>query len=659
VTQLESFCPDAYDTERRNFFRPVEATLNLIIPFLNQLTKTFLLIGVISGGVALAQTETPEPFKRMSGLLSSHCVDCHSGAEPDGGLSLAEIDSEQVIAENRSVWEKIQARVLNGQMPPKDATPLAIEDRKFIAEYIPQVFRAAAAAKGPQPGPFRLRRLNRSQYNNTIRDLLAVHYEAGYALPADGAGGEGFDNAAETLFLSPVHLEKYMEAAKDALQYAAKNESSRHILLVNPSGEITEEQAAKRSLRKFANRAYRGPARDEEVDQLVQLYNHARHERGMPMDDSIWYAMQACLISPHFLFLTESSATRPTIEPLNDHELATRLSYFLWDSMPDGELRKLADDGKLHEPEILEGQIRRMLDDDRLTTMLDSFMGQWLGTRDLGRSHKMDAKIFPEMNDELAEAFRTEPIRLMQLILKENRSLLDLIDSNYVFVNDYTIELYQIPRKGIDLNQNLKRVDLPEGHLRGGLITMGGVLATSSYATRTSPVLRGKWVLEKLLNSPPPPPPPNVPSLDDKPEVSQGKTLRQRLEIHRSDAACAACHDLLDPLGFGLESFDAIGRYRENDNGQPVDASGQLPTGEVFNGPKELKKILMERKDQVIRSIVTRMMAFALGRSLVDSDHGEIDRILESVRNDEYRSQKMIVEIVRSVPFRCRGWKED
>ncbi len=633
--------------------------MNLFLAINETAKKAILLMGISFSSVASAQSQDSEQFARMMGLLKSHCVDCHSGTEPDGGLSLEHVASEQSIAENRSVWDKIQSRVLNGQMPPKDAQPLTIEDRKWLAEYIPQVLRAVAAAKGPQPGPVRLRRLNRSQYNNTIRDLLAVHYEAGYALPADGAGGEGFDNAAETLFLSPVHLEKYMEAAKDALQYAAKNESSRRILLVQPTAELTEDQAASQSLRKFANRAYRRPVRDEEVDQLVNLYKHARQDRGLPMDDSIWYAMQACLISPNFLFLSESAAAKPTIEPLNDHELAVRLSYFLWDCMPDGELRRLADEGKLHEPEILEGQVRRMLDDERLATMLDSFVGQWLGTRDLGRSHKMDAKIFPEMNDELAEAFRTEPIRLMQLILKENRSLLELIDCNYVFVNEYTVRLYEIPRKGIDLNQNLKQVDLPDGHLRGGLITMGGVLATSSYATRTSPVLRGKWVLEKLLNSPPPPPPPNVPSLDDKPEVSQGKTLRQRLEIHRSDAACAACHDLLDPLGFGLESLDAIGRFREKDNGQPIDASGQLPTGETFDGPKELKKILMERKDQVIRSIVTRMMAFALGRSLVDSDHGEIDRIVESVRNDEYRSQKLIIEIVRSVPFRCRGWKED
>lgn len=608
-----------------------------------------------------SQEPTPDPHQRFISLMMKNCQECHTGSEPAGGLSFETLPDEATIADQRATWEKVQSRIHTGQMPPKESEPLLIEDRQFLANYLPEVFRRIACEKGAQPGPFRLRRLNRYQYSNTIRDLLQVHYDAGYALPQDGAGGEGFDNAAETLFLSAIHGEKYLEAAKEALNYAFKNQTSRNLTLVSlPGPEKPDDVAAREVLQRFASRAFRRPATESDVNKLLKLYEFAKTERALPFDEAVFYAMQSCLISPNFLFMMEQSTTKDQPQDCSPHEFATRLSYFLWDSMPDGDLLRLANEGKLSDPAVIEEQVKRMLrDDDRLTGMLDSFMGQWLGTRDLGRSLKMDAEIFPEMNDELAEAFRKEPVRLMQHILMQNRSLTELIDSDYAFVNDRTIHFYDIPRKGLDLNQNLKKVDLPEDSLRGGLVTMGGSLAVSSFPTRTSPVLRGKWILEKLLNAPPPPPPPNVPPLSDERDDRIGKTLRQRLEIHRANPTCASCHDLLDPLGFGLESFDAIGRKRAQDNGIEVDDAGKLPTGESFKGAKELKKILMDRKEQVMRAVVTRMMAYALGRSLVDSDYCEIDRIFDRLKSDDYHGQTLILEIVRSVPFRQRGWIEE
>lgn len=601
-----------------------------------------------------------DAFLRAEQLLRDKCVECHSGADPDGGLSLAEVEDESTIANARSVWEKVRSRVFAGEMPPADAEPLKLEDRQWLSNYIPDVFRRVACGGGPQPGPYRLRRLNRHQFSNSVRDLLNAHFDIGATLPVDGAGGEGFDNAAETLFLSPIHGEKYLEASRDAFAYVAKNEASRKLLLPHrPSGEVSEEQAARSNLQEFMRRAYRRPVEETEIDALLSLFGEARRTQGLPWDEALFQTMQVCLVSPKFLYLVEQPAEPRQLNPLSAHELATRLSYFLWDTLPDDKLRAVADDGTLLQPDVLDAQVLRMIEDPKHLIMLESFVGQWLGTRDFGRGHKLDAGLFPEANDELVQVLRMEPVLMVQRIVKENRSLEELIDADYTFINDRTVRLYKVPREGLKLNQNLKLVELPEGHDRGGLLTTAAVLAISSYPTRTSPVLRGKWILEKLLNAPPPPPPPNVPALSDNAEEVAGKTLRARLEIHRSQAACAACHDNLDPLGFGLEGYDALGRKRAEENGQPIDTSGKLPSGETFSGAEELKQLLHKRKDQVIRNFVIKLFSYAVGRSLVDRDYCEIDRIFDRVKQDGYHGQTLILEIVRGDVFRNRSWRED
>ena len=599
-------------------------------------------------------------FQEAQELLEAHCHSCHSGDEPEGGLSLVRFDSEESIGEDAETWNHVIARLEAGEMPPEGETPLLIEDREQLVDWIKSTLRTAACDGKAQPGPAPLRRLNRTEYSITIRDLLGIHVDAGHGLPADGAGGAGFDNAAETLFLSPVHAEKYLEAAKEALDYAAKDSAARELLLIaTPDDDTSPECAARTVLKRFATRAYRRPVDETELDRLLQLFKQAR-ERGEPFESAIFYSMQAVLISPHFLFLVEQPAEGSEPQPLSDYELASRLSYFLWSSMPDDELFELAERGKLHDCDVLRKQVVRMLKDEKSRGIAEHFVGQWLGTRALGSEHKPDGALFPRYDHELETSLREEPIMVFQEILSENRSLLELLDADYTYVNrdlarHYRIEDHAEQNAKIDLNQQLQRVPLPEDDPRGGVITMAGVLTVSSYPERTSPVLRGKWVLESLLGSPPPPPPPDAGELSEEEEDVAGKTLRERLEIHRRSEQCASCHERMDPIGFGLENFDAIGRWRTEEAGKEIDASGELPGGVSFSGPRELKQVLLNRKDDFVRHLATRMLSYALGRGLVNQDYCTIDKAVDSLQKNEYRAQELVWEIVWSVPFRYRG----
>lgn len=589
-------------------------------------------------------------------IVKTHCLECHDSENSEGGLSLTDFDSTADLPAERHVWDKIRQRVHLGDMPPPTNDPLPIDDRQWFSRWIGEVFRDKACGQGLQAGPAPLRRLNRNQYGNTLRDLLGVHFDAGHELPADGAGGEGFDNSAETLFLSPIHGEKYLAAAKEALEYAARDAQARkRIFVTRPGDGVSEEQAAREILERFASRAFRRPVDSEQLDRLVSICK-ASIEEGAKFDDAVLYTLQAVLISPHFLFMLEPRNDSPAPLPIDDYALASRLSYFLWDTLPDRELHETAKADQLHDDKELETQVDRMLKHQRLREMCESFVGQWLGTRELGRQIKPDPEMFPRMIDEVAAAYREEPIKLFEYVLRENRSLLELIDCDYTFMNNDLVRLYQIDRKSLkeDINQNLKKLPLPEDSPRGGLITMAGVLTVSSYPSRTSPVLRGKWLLETLLGDAPPPPPPDVPSLSEKDEDKSGKTLRQRLEMHRAHTACAGCHDRLDPLGFALENYDPIGRWRDKENGAAIDNLGELPHGQKIEGSEGLKKLFMERKEQFIRQLTIKLLGYALGRGLVDSDYCVVDAICDDLAANDYQARRLILGIVRSTPFRYR-----
>jgi hypothetical protein len=606
-----------------------------------------------------ASSPTPDPWLKATALLEQHCYSCHQGEQKEGNLDLQQYESIERIIADRPLWDTVRRRVLAGEMPPRDHEPMPVEDRQWLAHWVQTLFREFACQGKPQPGPNPLRRLNRNQYSNSIRDLLGIHFDAGHSLPIDGAGGEGFDNAAETLFLSPIHGEKYLEAAKEALDYSAKDESSRRLIFHKlPDANTTPVDAAKAVIGRFASRAFRRPASEVEIENLLKLYQTAM-ERQYSFEQAVYYALQGVLVSPQFLFLVEPAIEGTEVQPIDAYSFATRLSYFLWDSTPDQELLDRAADGSILKEDVYRDQVVRMLNSSKVRPMAESFIGQWLGTREIGRRIKPDSKLFSKFDDELAAAFREEPVLMFQHILKENRSLIELIDSDYIFVNSETFRFYGLKEnRPENLVQNLEKCQLPPDHLRGGVITMAGPLTVSSYPNRTSPVLRGKWVLETILGAAPPPPPPKIETRSEKPEDTAGKTLRQRLEIHRQNPACASCHATLDPIGFGLENFDPIGRYRDKDNGLPIDSSGQLTSGETFQNARELKKLVLERKDQFVRHFTVKMLGYALGRGLVDSDYCIVDQLVADVKEHDYKIQRLMLGILRSPAMQLRPPRE-
>ncbi len=406
--------------------------------------------------------------------------------------------------------------------------------------------------------------------------------------------------------------------------------------------------AARKVLANLAPRAYRRPVTDKEVEDLVQLVTMVQ-EDGQSFEEGLCLAIQRMLLSSHFLFRIEKSpAGHRGEERLNQHELATRLSYFLWSSMPDDELLRCADEQKLHEPTVLEAQVRRMLKDAKASALVENFGAQWLRTRAL-ESHTPDRARFPEFTDYTRMSMKKETELFFEHILREDRPILDFLDANYTFLNQRLAEFYQI---GGVKGHEFRKVEL-NGTPRGGILTHASVLTVSSYPNRTSPVLRGKWILENLLNAPPPPPPPNVPSLDEQ-TVGKSASLREQLEKHRANATCASCHARMDPLGFALEHFDAIGRWREKDGTFTIEISGTLPDGRSFKDHAELRALLKADAGTFTECLTAKMLMYALGRELERSDKETVKAIAQKVARQKYRFSTLILEIVRCAPFQMR-----
>ena len=604
-------------------------------------------------------------FADAARVLQQSCSDCHGDGSDEGGFSLSHVESASSLDENFVGWQKIRERIVDRSMPPADAEPLPDEVRQALVAWIDEASLAAICGDGPSAGPPLLRRLARHEYANTIRDLLDIHFDAGQGLPEETAGGEGFTNAAETLILSPIHAEKYLQAATDALQYAATDARARRRLLAarpeNSGSDAdpgSERAAAEENLRQLAIRAFRRPVGDRQLEPYLALFDAARAD-DLPYDEAVLYAMRGILISPSFLFIAEASPQAIGVaEPLTDHELAVRLSYFLWATTPDDELREAADAGRLGDPEELKKQTLRLLTErgTHLRDSMEPFVGSWLGTADLGRSKKVDRQQHPWVADMHVAALRNQPVYVMESVLQENEPILALIDASWTYLNNELLRVYGLKRskfKEESFQQRLVRVELPDEYqYRGGLLGMGGVHAVSAYPRRSSPVLRGGWVLEKMLGVELPPPPPDIPALDESPTAAQTRTLRQRLEQHRQDAACASCHDRIDPIGFALENFDEIGRWRDSDEGGEIDARVQLADGTELDGVAGLKKHLMDQKDTFARVLTRKMLGYALGRSLRPTDLCTVETILDRLRENEYRGQELVLGIVMSEPFR-------
>jgi hypothetical protein len=445
---------------------------------------------------------------------------------------------------------------------------------------------------------------------------------------------------------------------------AGETASRRRVFVCEPQAANEEEPCAKRVLSTLAHGAYRRPATDLEIQRLLSLYRTGRSDG---FEAGIEMALQGILISRQFLFRIERDpGTVPpdTAYAINDLDLASRLSFFLWSSIPDAQLLDVAERGKLRDNAVLEQQVRRMLLDPRSKALVDNFFGQWLYLRSM-RSAAPDEYAFPDFDENLRAAFEQEMSLFCESMLQEDHSVLDLLSANYTFVNERLARHYGIPNV---YGNRFRRIALTDAS-RLGLLGKGSVLTVTSYPDRTSPVLRGKWILENILGTPPPPPPPNVPALKDSEDV-QGLTMRQRMEQHRSNPACASCHSRMDPLGFVLENFDAIGRWRNtevsdlNPNGlahtgtniigNAIDVSGVLADGTKFHGPAELRKILLSHREQFVATVTEKLLTYALGRGLEFYDEPAIRSIISEAEPDNYRWSSLIVRIVESTPFRMR-----
>ncbi len=689
----------------------------------------------------------------------------------------------------RETWEKVLQRLRSGEMPPKGIPKPSKEQIETVAAYVEREFAKADQKTKPDPGRVTARRLNRSEYANTIRDLLGVGFRAQDDFPTDDSG-YGFDNIGDVLTISPVLMEKYLAAAETVAasavganplpakpieaEYHAKEKRIRRLdastieavhrvewdgeytiriglpgerapdgkpvtlnfwmdgellhampVETKPSGLVyfdpfsveemqlflpagdhvfragftdddfiatlpekdiyerkknkyldsitfvgpfpsdverpsrkqilicdpkTDSACVERILSRLARRAYRRPVTQEEIAELVKFVGLARAE-GQSVEQGLQLAIQAILVSPHFLFRIERDPdpTDPSqVHRISDLELASRLSYFLWSSMPDEELLGLAEAGKLNRPEVLRAQVDRLLADKRAAAFAENFAGQWLETRNLD-SVRPDPDKFPEWTPELRDAMKMETRLFFEAILRENRPLSDFLDARFTFLNGPLAKHYGIPNvTGADF----RRVDI-ETDQRGGILGHASVLTVTSYPTRTSPVIRGKYVLESILGAPPPDPPPDIPALDEA-AVGNTGTLRQQMEQHRNNPACSSCHERMDALGFGLENYDAIGKWRTEDGKFPVDTSGTLPSGESFSTPAQMREILKADVPEFARCLTEKMMIYALGRGLERYDRRTVSEITRELAASGYRFQTLVHSVVESVAFQMR-----
>ena len=433
---------------------------------------------------------------------------------------------------------------------------------------------------------------------------------------------------------------------------AGDTPTRRRIFVCHPASPSQDDACAKTIVSTLARRAFRRPVTDADIQMPLASYKEARAEAGF--ETGIELALRTLLASTEFLFRIEREprgVAPNTAYRISDVELASRLSFFLWSSVPDEELLDLAIRNRLRDRATLERQVKRMLVNPRSDALVTNFAGQWLFLRNLATATP-DARAFPEFDDNLRQSFRRETELLVQSIVAEDRSVLDLLGADYTFINERLAYHYGIP--GV-YGSRFRRVELEPGSVRTGLLGHGSILTISSYANRTSPVLRGKWVLENILGAPPPPPPPNVPSLKENNTEGKAPSMRERMAQHRANPACASCHQLMDPIGLSMENFDAIGRWRtRSEAGTPVDASGGLPDGSTFDGVTGLRQALLARPELFVSTITEKLLTYALGRGLEPYDAPAVRAITRGSRADAYRFTSLVLGIVESTPFQMR-----
>jgi mono/diheme cytochrome c family protein len=784
--------------------------------FITSLSAPLLLTFLLSPSTVPAQSNENDATQYRA-LLDRYCVTCHNEQLRTADLMLDKMNISD-ISNSPDIWEKVLRKLSAGQMPPQGMPRPDQSDLNAMTSYLESELDTLTQMD-PNPGRrVAVHRLNRAEYANAVRDLLAVNIDEESLLPADDAGG-GFDNIADILSISPLHMERYMSAARqisrlaigdtqippdtklyeiseffdqqdrvsedlpfgshgglavshrfplsgeyevkirlqrteylyvrgiaephnidirldgkrvklftiggehvgiaDGIQaadtippdfnqaeyernaddilevripieagthtigvtflkefFAAENmriesdigvsnltitgpfdamgpgitASREKILSCMPSGPQDEEACARRILSKLARAAYRRPVVDTDLEELMSFYRDASEQQGF--ESGVQMAIRRILISPEFLFRIERDPAG--IEPgenyaISDLELASRLSFFIWSSIPDEELLNLAENGRLREPEVLKQQVVRMLTDNRSSALVENFAGQWLYLRNI-KTINPSKDIFSEFDENLRQAFRTETELFFQSMIREDRPIPELLGADYTFLNQRLAEHYGI--SGIYGNR-FRRVVL-EDENRHGLLGQGSILTVTSIANRTSPVIRGKWVLENLLGTPPPDAPANVPALKEKGEGGTALTMRQQMEQHRANPPCSGCHKLMDPIGFALENFDGVGQWRDTEAGAPINPAGTLPDGTNIGGAADLREALLSRPEQLVHTVTEKMLIYALGRGLEYYDAATVRQIIRNTRNNDYRWSSLILGIVNSTPFQMR-----
>jgi len=734
-------------------------------------------------------------------LLTKYCTKCHGEVKPKGRVNLAKLTSESALASNAKLWQLVIENIESGDMPPEGKPRPTKQELERFSHWLEASKAQLDCGKESDPGRVTLRRLNRAEYNNTIRDLIGIDFRPADDFPSDDVG-YGFDNIGDVLTLPPILMERYLAAAEtiatqaivvesdsagfvktwetetldgdsggapfedwarvlassgeisvpfvcpregeyvfrarafgqqagpdpvrmaflvdgktvriadvtaesanpqlyevkvplnagtrrlsvafvndfydpkakdpkqrdrnlvvDALEIqgtaaaagAPLPDSHKRIIFRTPTKE-TRDECAQEIIERFAARAFRRPLTPGEVARLVKFV-HLAEQSGESFERGIQLAVQAVLVSPQFLFRVEIAPRRPSNDKrplpptylINEFELASRLSYFLYSSLPDDELWQLAVKNQLRQGNNLEIQVRRMLKDPKATALVENFADQWLQIRNL-KTISPDRKQFPTFDEPLRAAMLKETELFFETVMREDRSLLEFLDADYTFLNERLATHYGI--KGVR-GAEFRRVALSEGSHRGGLLTQASILTVTSNPTRTSPVKRGKWILEQILGTPPPPPPPDVPELKDDGATLSG-SLRQRMEQHRANPSCASCHARMDPLGFAFENFDAIGAWRDKDGSFPVDSSGSLPTGQSFQGSDGLKAILKTREKNFTRCLAEKMLTYAIGRGIESFDECTLDQVVEATTADQSKFSRLVLEIVKSDPFQKR-----
>ena len=624
----------------------------------------------------LAQVDDPRQKhyqRNVRPILMEHCYPCHNGEDKKAGIDFDNFFFISAIVRNGELFQEIVEQVENRTMPPEMKPRLTQAEVDTVTHYITSYLEAALAEK--DPGLIPPRRLSNQEYKYVMQDLLNLTVDVDSIFPSDPSGGEGFDNQASVLYMSPLLIERYFETADDLLEslyadtkgwrelvpkYQRSIWASLRIFWYRTfyNKDVSMERPVKLAsevLVPFATLAYRGFIQPEEKSRLLDFFaeTYLKFEgREDRYDASIKETMKLVLMSHSFLYRIESDPEIKAPYQVSNLELASRLSFFLWSSIPDQPLLHTAYKEDLHDPEVMEREVRRMMEDPKAKRMGEQFALQWLELKKLkDPAFQVDHEAYPEYNRELSDLMLKEVELFFNHVLLETNNLLELIDSDFSFLNQTLAAHYGI--QGVE-GPEMRKVSFTSNE-RGGILGMAGVLTATSLPNRTSPVLRGKWVLEQVLGTPPPPPPPDVPELEvDHESEDDVQTLRVLLERHREDPTCNSCHQAMDPIGLGLENFDAIGRWRTVYGKEPIDPSGVMDTGEEFSGPADLRKILVGKRELFAKTISKKMLSFALGRSLQFKDSPTIRHLQQTLLESDFDSQQFIIEIAKSYPFRYK-----